>query len=135
MPLFTVKDIRPLVFAWIRVRNLAVMLFGQHYRYTLGFVDPVKLRRHHQKHGHKFGSPLEGQYEEWADAFVGGPKDLFTLECERSVSGDIIRYNPITEEFGVRRSNGHIKTYFIVELDEHPYGSNMEHFEGECAQP
>lgn len=49
------------------------------------------------------------------------------LEKVRS-NGDIVRYNPSTDEFGVVSSGGSIRTYYKPGPTVHGKDSNLEYF-------
>lgn len=98
--------------------------------YTGGF-NPAKLADHFKLHGADFGAATPAAYEAMADGFLGGPKSTTTLECIRP-QGDILRYNPATEEFGVLAPNGEIRTYFKPKPREHGFPTNREYFNAQC---
>ena len=62
-------------------------------------------------------------------------------ECRRK-KGDVLRYDPTTEEFGVVSSAGIIRTYFkpipcaslppMIRHNCHGLPSNIEYFKTEC---
>ena len=45
--------------------------------------------------------------------FLGGVKWWWMLQCERP-QGDLVRYDPSTDEFGVLGADGYIRTYFAL---------------------
>jgi pyocin large subunit-like protein len=74
------------------------------YQFTLGFRDAVVLATKFAKHRAEF--PLlstEQEYAAAADTFLGAPAHPPTWECFR-VNGDCVRYNDLTNEFGVLRA-------------------------------
>lgn len=75
----------------------------------------------------------EPEYESRADAFLGGPKKLLTLECKRR-SGHLLRYNIWTKEFGVVTSGGIILTYYRPEKRIHKKLTNLCYFLEECGK-
>jgi hypothetical protein len=77
---------------------------------TYKFGTPADLADHFQKHRVEVGATSEAEYEAKAAAFLGGQRGQHTLQCTRK-DGALLRYNPITGEFGVL-ANGLIKTYF-----------------------
>lgn len=93
--------------------------------------DPGKLLQHFQDHGPEFGAATEVEYEELADRFLAGPRGLGTLECAR-VRGDIVRFNPTTDEFGVISSDGIIRTYFKPDPLIHRQATNLDYYRAEC---
>ncbi|HEV2288629.1 MAG TPA: RHS repeat-associated core domain-containing protein [Candidatus Acidoferrales bacterium] len=76
-----------------------------------GFADDSSLAAHFEKHGAEFGAKSEGEYEALAKDFLSGPKLEGVLEKVRP-NGDILRYNPATNEFGVISKSGAIRTFF-----------------------
>jgi pyocin large subunit-like protein len=67
-------------------------------------------------------------YLDLADAFLGGPPSATAITRYRG-SGDLVRYDPATREFGILRKDGIIKTYFLLKKP-----NAMEYFEQECAK-
>jgi hypothetical protein len=59
------------------------------------------------------GCAINLTYEAKADAFLGGPLGVAVAECTRP-NGDRVRYNQVTQEFGVLRQDGTIATYLIL---------------------
>jgi pyocin large subunit-like protein len=69
--------------------------------YTKGFLNSRQLARHFAEHGHDFGITSEKEYEEQADVFLGAPRRATIYECKRPRRGDLIRYDPETQAYGV----------------------------------
>src|SRR5450759_432920 len=67
---------------------------------TKGFLNPRQMHRHYTNHGADFGAMSATEYEIFADMFLGGVKILPIQECIRA-KGDIVRFNPATDEYGV----------------------------------
>jgi hypothetical protein len=80
--------------------------------FTHGFRDRDELRRHFLRHGGHLGCATSLGYEAMADAFLGGPIGANVAECTRG--GDLVRYNQVTQEFGVLAPGGIIRTYLIL---------------------
>ena len=100
--------------------------------YTLGFQNTNLLHSHHQKHGADFGAIGLDEYETLADAFLGGPRVAACFECVRS-NGDFVRYNPMTDEFGVISNTRIIKTYYKPQpSDRIKYPTNTVYFREQC---
>ena len=78
---------------------------------TKGFLNARQLNLHHAEHGADFGAKSASEYERLADEFLGSAKHPDVHECTRS-RGDMIRFNPKTDEYGVLDGNGIIRTYF-----------------------
>lgn len=72
------------------------------------------------------------EYERRADEFLQGPLREGARECTRS-NGDLLRFDPATEEFGTLAPEGYIRTYMI--LRPLPYeGTPLQYFESNCRQ-
>lgn len=80
---------------------------------TLGFVSADERRRHFLLHCTAFGAATEEEYEELADIFLGSTWESPIRE-KRTSNGDMVRYNPNTDEFGRMTATGTIRTYFKV---------------------
>src|SRR5713226_6867877 len=78
---------------------------------TKGFLNFRQLNRHFNEHGADFGTSNAREYEESADAFLGGALPSNIHQCTRK-GGDMIRYDPQTQTYGVLDSGGIIRTYF-----------------------
>ena len=57
------------------------------------------------------GATSQADYEAKANTFMTGPRDANTLERVRPSDGALLRYNPITDHFGVIGPDGFISTY------------------------
>ncbi len=97
---------------------------------TKGF-DPLELADHFKRHGHKFGVKTAAEYELLADQFLGGAKSSTTLEHVRP-QGDLVRYDYVTEEFGILSNNRAIRTYFKPDPAIHGMATNADYFRYEC---
>ncbi|WP_259665730.1 hemagglutinin repeat-containing protein [Rhizobium binae] len=91
------------------------------------FGSVAKLQDHYNRHGNDFGAKSAAEYQAQAKAFLGGPITPGILEKTRS-NGDIVRYNPTTDEFGVVSSGGIIRTYYKPDPAVHGKGSNLDYF-------
>jgi hypothetical protein len=114
---------------------------------TSGFESISQLRRHFSEHGHDFGARNANEYEQMADLFLGGNKPEGMHECVQN-SGARLRYDPVSEAFGVLGTQGIIGTYFkpvpcsslpgaIRETTRktgrcHRYANNLVYFKAEC---
>ncbi len=76
------------------------------------FANDAKLTDHFQKHGADFSSNSPAHYESQASAFLTGTRRTGVLEKVRP-NGDLVRYDPNTNEFGVISKDGTIRTYFM----------------------
>ncbi|HUN45611.1 MAG TPA: hypothetical protein VMU85_03780 [Stellaceae bacterium] len=92
------------------------------------FADQGRLNDHFAKHGSDFGATSAGEYERQADSFLTGPRGPDTLEKIRTSNGDIVRFNPKTDEFGVISREGKIRTYYRADPAEHGYPTNLDYF-------
>jgi hypothetical protein len=114
---------------------------------TKGFLNPRQLNRHYASHGEEFGANSATEYQAMADLFLGGARFPPIEECIRG-KGDIVRFNPITDEYGVLDSSRTIRTYFKpvpcsslrgptkIAMERsgrcHGHASNLLYFESEC---
>lgn len=78
---------------------------------TKGFGNARRLNAHFQAHGSDFGASSASDYEKQADMFLSGNVPPNVHECFRK-KGDIIRYDPQTEAFGVLDTQKVIRTFF-----------------------
>jgi hypothetical protein len=93
------------------------------------FGSDAKLKDHFARHGQDFGATTAADYEAQADAFLTGGKASGVLEKVRP-NGDIVRYNPATDEFGVASPTG-IRTYYKPDPAVHGYPTNLDYFNGQ----
>jgi filamentous hemagglutinin len=101
---------------------------------TKGF-DPALLPDHFQRHGADFGAASPQEYEAMADQFLGSPLTPPTQECIRRSNSDILRFDPITNEFGVLSNNGMIRTYYKPNpWNKKKFPTNLAYFSAECAK-
>jgi pyocin large subunit-like protein len=84
---------------------------------------------HFKKHGWKVNATSPEDYEDKADRFLCGARDVQTLECTRE-DGALLRYNPVTDHFGVIGPDGFISTYFRPMLGSSARGA--EYFRQQC---
>lgn len=114
---------------------------------TRGFLNQKQLLRHFEQHGTDFGASNAQEYEQMADAFLGAPLSSTVHECRRR-DGDRIRYNPMSQEYGVLGHDEMIRTYykpvpcidvpFDIRSDVaragkcHGYANNFQYFQQEC---
>ena len=114
---------------------------------TNGFLNSRQLRLHYAAHGAAFGARSAAEYQEIADRFLREPKGTAAEECKRS-HGDIVRFDPSTDEFGVLDARKVIRTFFkpipcasvpVAERSKmkqtgrcHDYATNLLYFQEEC---
>jgi len=91
------------------------------------FADPAKLVDHYMRHGADFGATSAAQYEAMADTFLNGPRGAGVLQRTRR-NGDIVRYDPATQAFGVVKPDGTIRTYYKPDPAVHGYPTNLDYF-------
>ncbi len=91
------------------------------------FADNPKLQDHFNRHGGDFGAGSAAQYEQQANTFLNGSRDTGVLEKARP-NGDIVRYNPATEEFGIVKPDGTIRTYYKPDPAMHGRPTNLDYF-------
>jgi filamentous hemagglutinin len=91
------------------------------------FGSERQLNDHFNRHGSDFGARTAAEYEAQASRFLSGPRSSRVLESVRT-NGDIVRYDPVTEEFGVLRKDGTIRTYYKPDPSVHGYPSNLDYF-------
>jgi hypothetical protein len=97
------------------------------------FGSRLLRSEHFIKHGAEFASKSASQYERAASRFMSGRPARGTMEAVRK-NGDIIRYNPKTEEFAVMRKDGTIRTYFKPDPKIHGLKTNEDYFRREVAK-
>jgi pyocin large subunit-like protein len=100
---------------------------------TNGFRPGSELS-HWGKHWQKFAVPVDvATYASMADDFFGArPPGI--AEGQRRGNGDIIRFDPVTEHFGVVDNHGFIKTFYPAETSEHDEATNAEYFMAEITK-
>ena len=98
---------------------------------TKGF-DPALLPDHFKKHGKNFRAADAEEYERLADDFLGRPIGKTERECVKA-NGDKIRYNDYTNDFGVIRSDGVIRTFYKPKLMGQ-YRTFIDYFEAKCKE-
>ena len=101
--------------------------------FTLGFETYVDLIDHYGRHGQELGALDPVDYERMADEFMGQPPadPALVLQCRRR-NGDLVRYNQVTEEFGVLRRDLVIKSYYRADPQVHKCENNLVYFRQEC---
>jgi YD repeat-containing protein len=91
------------------------------------FSTDSQLQDHFARHGSDFGATTATDYEQQANNFLNSPAGNGVLQKVRA-NGDIVRYNPVTDEFGVAKSNGVIRTYYKPDPAVHGYSTNLDYF-------
>lgn len=96
---------------------------------TKGFKTAQQRTQHYGNHGAKVGAASENQYEQMADKFIGfNPLPKYTLQSKRPRENDLIRYNSMTNEFGIMDKDGYIRTYFKPSTSEHWLPRNLDYY-------
>jgi filamentous hemagglutinin len=91
------------------------------------FASPHQLLDHFNRHGADFGVLSASEYEREADGFLNGSLRTGVLQKNR-VNGDIVRYDPSTEAFGVVKTDGTIRTYYKPDPAVHGHPTNLDYF-------
>jgi pyocin large subunit-like protein len=112
---------------------------------TRGFSNANSLARYYVDHGSDFGCLSAAYYEALAGQFLGGAKPPHIQERRRG-KGDTVRFDSLTEAYGVIDGSGVIRTLFkpvpcasIADLVQraaakkagrcHGYASNLLYFQ------
>jgi len=90
------------------------------------FASAAMREDHFARHGGDVGATSAAGYEMLAAAFLTGDRPAETLEKTR-VNGDVMRFNPWTDEFGVA-PRAAIRTYFKPDPKVHGYRTNLDYF-------
>ncbi len=95
---------------------------------------PGKLRGHYFDHALDFGPISQKEYLQKARSFLNKTADGIILQEGRRglgwgwSTGDRIRFDVITQEFGIATRDGYIRTYYIPEPTSHGYPTNLDYF-------
>jgi hypothetical protein len=92
-----------------------------------GFASEAQFLDHFARHGNDFGAMTSDEYAQRADKFLNRAASAGTLETVRP-NGDIVRYDPTTDEFGIVKSDGTIRTYYKPDPPIHGYQTNLDYF-------
>ncbi len=85
------------------------------------------------RHGSEFSVATAVEYETLADAFLGVVKEDGTLECTRK-SGELVRFNPRNDKFGILTVDGYVKTFMVIVPLQNARQTNLEYFQWNCRQ-
>jgi hypothetical protein len=91
------------------------------------FASERDLAIHFKLHGQDFGATTQSEYEDQAASFLTNLGNTDILQTTR-VGGNIVRFNPVTDEFGVLTPDGHIETYYRPDPALHGYPTNLDYF-------
>ncbi len=82
---------------------------------------------HYVKHGGEFDDVQNSlQYVRKATGWFDNPTST-TLSRTRA-NGDVVRFDPATDYFGVMTQNGTPRTFFKPDPAQHGYASNLDYF-------
>jgi hypothetical protein len=101
---------------------------------TARFSSEDLLDGHLEDHGSDFGATTASEYEQQASDFLTNQENQDILEFERVQgyrAGDAVRFNPETDEFGVIRPDGTIRTYYRPNPNLHGFPTNLDYFNSE----
>jgi pyocin large subunit-like protein len=104
--------------------------------------ETTELWDHFYRHGRDFGAATDTEYEMLAATFLTAAHHPNLMECTRKYGGDLVRYDRVTQEYGVLSIAGVIRTYFkpvpcgpavlLSPPDCHNDGSNIQYFRKRC---
>ena len=98
-----------------------------------GFLTRLDREDHFQNHQHEFDPPFTTveEYETAAMAFLTTPSTSAIMEGVRR-NGDIVRYDPLSNEFAICDRDGTILTYFKPTPVVHRERDNVTYFRKQC---
>jgi len=97
----------------------------------LRFATDDLLTDHFEDHGSDFGATTGSEYEQQAARFLSDQDTPDILQFERTKGyrqGDLVRFNPKTDEFGVLTPEGQIRTYYRPDPARHGFATNLDYF-------
>jgi hypothetical protein len=94
------------------------------------FGSDAKLLDHFNRHGGDFGHTTAAGYQAAADRFMMSNRGAGILEKVRP-NGDVVRFNPATNEFGVSSKDGVLRTYYRPDPAVHGKPTNLDYFNGQ----
>jgi RHS repeat-associated protein len=106
------------------------MVGGKLGRIVGKFGSDAKLMDHFNRHGGDFGHATAASYQAAADRFMMGNRGTGILEKVRP-NGDVVRFNPATNEFGVLTKDGVLRTYYKPDPAVHGWPTNLDYFNGQ----
>jgi hypothetical protein len=120
------------VMGTLKTSRLSKLLENTLVPFTSGFRTRLDLEDHFDAHGAEFSAEDEEAYLALADEFLGGAKKQTTLEGVRRRDQATIRYDYVSQEFGILSRDGYIVTYFKPDPAYHGKSTNREYFMWEC---
>lgn len=97
----------------------------------MAFKHRYDLERHFARHGQEFRAATADEYESLAEAFMMGPLRDGVRECVRA-NGDLVRFDPRTNEFGILSTSGCIATFMIVRPLASSRKTSLQYFLEQC---
>jgi len=91
------------------------------------FANAIRRQDHFVRHGRLVRATSPSHYELLAARFLSCPPQSNLHQKTRS-NGDLVRYNEVTEEFGILSAAGVVKTYFVPDPAEHGFTTNLEYY-------
>ncbi len=83
---------------------------GLDFEGSISFRNQDLLDSHYNKHANEFGDISKEEYLKRAGNLINSTSDDILTKIR--TNGDIIFYNPNTNEFAVKSADGYIRTYF-----------------------
>ncbi|MBI4128312.1 MAG: hypothetical protein HY459_04590 [Parcubacteria group bacterium] len=97
------------------------------YIHREGFGNATMRLDHFQRHGPRLGVESELEYELLAKMFMNRPTGS-TLLTKTRANGELVRFDTVTEHFGVKAPNGTIETFYKPNPAVHGYHINLDYF-------
>jgi pyocin large subunit-like protein len=102
-------------------------------RQTRGFRSILHRSDHFTAHGKRLGIATEEEYEEFADRFLGTPCPATARQFTRVWNGDLVRYDEVSDVFGVLGADRFIRTCYRPDPRYHGEASNLQYYLSEEA--
>jgi hypothetical protein len=93
------------------------------------FTSEGEFNVHFKRHGRDFSAATPSEYEDQAASFLTTEGNTDILQTNRD--GTIIRFNPVTDEFGILGPDGQIHTYYRPNPAIHGYPTNRDYFDAQ----
>jgi pyocin large subunit-like protein len=91
------------------------------------FANGDLLAEHFAKHMYDFDAETPSEYDDLAAQFLTNQNNPDVLELTRP-DGDVVKFNPNTNEFGILSGDGNVRTYLRLDERSHDYPSNLNYF-------
>ncbi|MBK9493743.1 MAG: hypothetical protein IPO08_04200 [Xanthomonadales bacterium] len=82
--------------------------------------------RHFKDHGADFGARNAVEYVRMAQDFLHNPPS--GVLSKTRVNGDVVRFDPVTNAFGVMDKTGAPRTFYVPDPGKHGYPTNLDYF-------